>query len=1283
MTRVPDAAPRPQIPVFVRPPVMPRPAPLPANTAQQDNFGGEPWTPQLAVSTDGVEALPAGDPELTALARNQRALQNTRRGINPIDSDRLRGAVTSAAADVMPTGLKDVDGLSLLDGVKDAHVQLEVPLKEGRYEIGGVKVTVQPNTKARVDVEVKDGKIVPVKDGFGTKMTIDPPLKGPLGITGNGTYVKGDKKGEGKLKADLGHFFDVGLTKKTNLDLGTTVRGLAAQSGKASKGSGLPSGLVDTERLTFGAGDVKLKDGRLNLGSAQVDVGPGSQLELKGDAKKAELNGHLNLRQISVKQDGLELAGGPGTADLHVSADRAADGGYAVSAKLSKLSGDFEQIRAQTPGTVGGDPDHLALAGVKLRDGTIDLATRFSPSGKSTVTDHRVQGQIEAKTADAKLSVPDADGVAELRANAHDLKTSFEVSSDRIQIDGSFRGDLEVKGLQSESAGASIDLHHAKATGAVALSVDTKEGQLSAQIDASNIDVRLDDYRGEANGLSADLARTEVQGSGKVELDSKKGLRVTGDLALKGEIDELKLHTAGPEGSTIFDLKKGSKFEGSVRSLSVDETKGFELDAHVRVDAGIERAKVELPGVRATGDGDIKGQTDLKIGGGEVRFENADAQVALNANEGTIAPGGDKLSLDLDRGSKMKLSLKQASYSAGNGQIAMDIGPGSTIDAQVSHGRLKTGDYEVELNKGTQAHLDVQGLRVSTDGQAELHGRLELEAEGMVSAHGQEGPPRDGVRVESSGTAGRTKITVEDVSMSSDGALRMRGVDVGLDAKLGKISAVSTGAAAAPAETPRAERAPAATAIDAPEGVLSAEKLKATSAAELAGVGSVHGDLDPLAIAKNLKNGTLKLSIPVEGRLGAGIKAVDFEPGTRLDLSAEVKDGRIQKLEGDFSRAGDGRAWITAKGIVLDKDQQLTAKVGGWSDAPLADLKQKDGSAPKVSDLIDALSKTEGSGGKSPFQPEYARVSLKDAELNPGTELALPIGKIKTGPATRLDVEGTPKAMVVSGKLDIERFDVDGQDFALKNLRGTADLRLEYSDRLSGKKVKTELTNLDLHADGLVHKQEGDSYLALEQLSAKGGSISVNSTMPTKGQAKTEVRLNLPEVDASLSSARLAVESKSGGRSPVELGRTGFRGELQLEGGDIKRLRGNVPQFDASITNLDLETGEGAMKVSRGRIKGDTQLDFSSGHIIATNGNLDVDAVVTQASADLLRVGLPFDRTVMANGDVRVRTSLQGFTKMEYAQESGAAGQKTRVELEGGQLKSRAKVADLYGRFLR
>lgn len=1279
MSRVPDATPRSPFPVFVRPPVMPKPAALPANPPA-DNFGDQTWAPQLPLPSEGGGALPPADPALAAQARNQRALENTRRGINPIDSDRLRGAVTSAAGGVLPGELKGVDGLSLLGGVKDAHVQLEVPLKEGRYEVGGVKVTVRPNTKARVDVEVKDGKIVPVKDGFGTKMTIDPPLKGPLGITGNGTYVKGDKKGEGKLKADLGHFFDVGLTKKTNLDLETTVRGLAAPSGKPSKGSGLPDGLVDTEHLTFGAGDVKLKDGRLNLGSAQVDVGPGSKLELRGDAKKAELNGHLNLRQLSVQQDGLELAGGPGTADLHVSADRAADGGYAVRAKLSKLSGDFEQIRAQTPGKAGTDADHLALSGVKLRDGTIELGAQVSPDAKTTLTDHRIHGQIEAKNADAKLSVPDSDGVAELRASAKDLRTSFDVSPDRIQVAGSFRGDLEVKGLQSENAGASIDLHHAKATGDVALNVDTKSGQLSAQVDASKIDVRLDDYRGEASGLSADLARTEVQGSGKIELDSRKGLRVTGDLAVKGEVDELKLHTAGPEGSTIFDLKKGSKFEGSVRSLSVDETKGFELDAHVRVDAGIERAKVELPGVKAAGDGEIKGQTDLKIGGGEVRFENADAQIGLNAKEGTIAPGGDKLSLDLDDGSKMKLSLKQASYSAGNGQITMDVGPGSTIDAQVSHGHLKTGDYEVELHKGTQAHLDVQSLRMSTDGKAELHGRLELEAEGAMSAHGQDGPARDGVRVQSSGTVGKTKITVEDVSMSSDGALRMQGVDVGLDAKLGKISAVSTGAAQAPAEAPRAEPARAAAPMDAPEGVLSPEKLKAASAAELAGVGKVHGDLDPLAMAKNLKNGTLKLSIPVEGRLGAGIKAVDFEPGTTLDLSAEVKDGRIQKLEGDFSRAGDGRAWITAKGIVLDKDQQLTAKVGGWADASLADLKQKDGSAPKVSDLIDALSKTEGGAGKSPFVTEHARVSLKDAELNPGTELALPIGKIKTGPGTRLDVDGTPKAMVVSGKLDIERFDVDGQDFALKNLRGTADLRLEYSDRLSGKKVKTELNNLDLRADGLVHKQAGDNYLALEQLTAKGGTINVSSTLPTKGQPKTEVTLNLPDVDASLRSARLAVESKSGGHTPVELGRTAFRGELQVAGGEIQRLRGSVPQFDASIRDLDLETGEGALKVARGRIKGDTQLDFSRGHIIATHGNLDVDAVVTQASADLLRVGLPFDRTVMANGDVRVRTSLQGFTKMEYAQE---AGQKTRVELEGGQLQSKAKVADLYGRFLR
>ena len=195
--------------------------------------------------------------------------------------------------------------------------------------------------------------------------------------------------------------------------------------------------------------------------------------------------------------------------------------------------------------------------------------------------------------------------------------------------------------------------------------------------------------------------------------------------------------------------------------------------------------------------------------------------------------------------------------------------------------------------------------------------------------------------------------------------------------------------------------------------------------------------------------------------------------------------------------------------------------------------------------------------------------------------------------------------------------------------------------------------------------------------------VMVADSAPGWPPVAAHVHIYLPDVDASLRSARLAVESKSGGHTPVELGRTAFRGELQVAGGEIQRLRGSVPQFDASIRDLDLETGEGALKVARGRIKGDTQLDFSGGHIIATGGNLDVDAVVTQASADLLRVGLPFDRTVMANGDVRVQTSLQGFTKREYAQEASATGQKTRVELEGGQLKSKAKVADLYGRFLR
>lgn len=1321
-----------------------------------DQFARSNGSSEVARAAQDPSALPAADPQLAELAKNTRAVQNAGRGgksqdsgFNPIQHDQLLGAVSQSAQQLAPKSLQGIDGFGMLDGVDKGRVQITVPLNAGKYQVDGHTVTVKPGTTAKVNVEVRDGRVVPAQGGAGTQVTIDPPIDGPiggpLGIRGKGAHVEADGNGRGKVVADVGGFIGSfvdgkAVTKSTDLGLGTGVRKMIEEGSKSSASSaGLPQGMVAWDKVSFGASDVTLRDNKVDLGSMKVDLGPDSKLKLSGNAQKAELTGNINIDQLSLEQKGLQVSGGAGSANIHVTSERTKDGGYDVNASLSKVQADVTSLRATSQSKKSASDDHLELKGAKLRDGQVELQAHLNPDGSVASSHYRTRGRVDADSGNAQLTVPDANGTASLRVGAKGVSTRIDASDDRIKLDGTATGEIEVRGLQSKNGSSSIDIHHARAAGDISLNVDTAQDKFTSKIKASEIDVRLDDYRGKKDGLSADIGRTEVTGTGTLELDSKKGLKATGDMQVKGEIDDLEVRQGGKNKDTVFRLAQGSKIDGRIRQLSVDEANGFELDARVKVDAKLKQADVNLPGIRGQGDGHLKGETDLKIGRGEVRFENADARATLNIKDGHLAPSGDVFSADLAQG-KMELNLKQASYSSKSDRVTMEVGKGSVVEASLDSGLLKSGDYEMKLEKGSRARMDITGMRASSDGTPELRGRLELETKGTVNAHGLEGKERDGLRVQADGNRGTTKVVVDEVALSQAGELRMKGVSFEVAGQLGQIKAISTStpeAKPAPAPSPKTakEANPARPdlQIQSPAGVLSAEKAAASSAADLLGVKVQSHDLDGIELAKRVKNGTLDVEVPLEGKVPYKVLGInvgpDFEKGSMLRIHADVRDGEVvtDTLKAELTKPGSAvMGAVKLEGVYLDKDKQLRLKLNGAGnvdyapDIAIADMRSAQekayqpspfqaelgqiperppatGKGPRVSDFVTELSGFAPSGtssGPSPVKLGQAKISVDNAQLQDGTELNLPIGKLKVDETTRLQINRDKDGITqLKGQVNVERLDVDGGAFALKNARGTAELNVTHQERDHVASITTTLSKVDFQADGLATRTSKADYLQVGRLETKGGTITAQTTMKIEddpnrrgekkyGEATTTFSANLPQLEAQLASARLSVPPKGDERPQVELGKTHFNGALVATSDGVQRMSGKVSELDAAMRQVELTTGEGAMKIEAGRVKANAEIDYTPSRFVAKRGNVEVDAVVDGAKAQLDRLGLPFQRTVQADGRIRVTGALKNVEEISYA-ETNAAKAKTEFGLKGGTVTGSGRVGDLFGRFVR
>ncbi|MBL8954210.1 MAG: hypothetical protein JNK82_25760 [Myxococcaceae bacterium] len=1149
--------------------------------------------------------------------------RNTGSRMMPVDVPGLSTAASDAVKQLAPMGVSSVDPLQLLDGVKDGRATVTIPLQPGRYQVRGHSFEVKPGTVVKAQVDVKDGRVVAAFDahgrptGRGTKVEVEPPLDLPLWVTGNGAYVQDKGEAQAAFKADLGGFFDLKLKKLESTKLSDVVRAFEGSGGDSAPG--FPRGMIRTDQARFSA-QVSMRDNVISAGAMKVDLAPGTQVKLEGTSKRAVLDGQVNLDRATLKQGGTDVLLGAGSARLRAEYATQADGTMTLTTDVSQVNARIERASVEHARRGGGEPDLLSIGNATLTNGRFTMAATLEPVRGSALpqlqrSSVRLSGQTEGSLMGAKLTVRDSQDEAELRVGPGRFKGSLDVTPEGTTLEGSITGTtLDVRDLQTKNANARLALSHARFEGDVRVKANTAAGDFDLNVDAKKVDVRIDGYRGQSANNTVDFRRIDLSGAGNVNINSKTGTEITGDMRVRGEVNDLKV------GSAV-DVAEGAVIDGRATHFHAGGARGFELKGEAQVDAGLDGFAVDAGQVNLTGTGRLRGDAQFDIKNGDLALVVKNGRADVTLNDGRVGNADTAVGLDVAAGSSATLHLDEAHFgkTAAGIETRVKLGRGSVIEATLDEGHVTAGGRRIELDKGSTARFELESLEAKTGNVVPgMKGALTVQA--GVQTDDLAGLKLGGIQVNANPVRGKVNLTVPDVRLSTDGRVTYQNAHVALNARVGDVK---PGTKAAPLTGAR------------PDGVLSREQVEAMSAAQIAGASGVRGaGFDPMEAAKRVQNGKLKLTIPVEGRLGGGyLSSADFAKGTTMELTLTVKDGKVVPAEtrATFSKPGDAALWVTAKGAYLDQNNTLRLDLGGMKDFSVSGLENMPTDVEGFMGRLQAMNKGNGgSGGMSALKLERAAIQVDGATFKPG-KLAVPGGHIDVGANTKLSLKGTMQNAVLSGHVELNGVDIAQDGVALKGNQGTADLNITWKNGVA----TTTLDALNLDTEYAVQKRENGDYLKLAKGRVQNGRLSfavpVNVSAGTAGMP-TSAKLDLERFSGTVEGARLTTV-RDGKPLQLELGRAQVDGSVHIDGNRIE-VKGDVRNADLKASGLSTTTPAGRVQVDSARLKGDGRVDFS------TERGLNVTADVKAMD-------------VKARGDGNNRARITGAGQVEWSSTKG------------------------------
>lgn len=1210
--------------------------------------GAHPPLPRARPDT--AEPTPAERERTSGWAPAQQRNGNTgsHPRMMPVNVPELQTAATDAVRQLAPMGVSSVDPLQLLDGVKDGKATVMIPMQPGRYQVRGHGFEVKPGTMMRVEVDVKDGRVVPAFDqrgrptGRGTKVEIEPPLDLPLWITGNGAYVQDRGGAQAAFKAELGGFFDVKVKELRSTKLADVVR--AFESEGAGRAPGFPRGLLRTDQASFSA-QVSMKDNVVTAGAMKVDLAPGSQVRLEGTSRRAVLDGQVNLDRASLRQGGTDLQLGAGSARIRAEYTTQPNGTMSLKTDVSNVNARIERVSVEQARRRGDtDPDRLELGNATLTNGRFTMeATLKTPRGSAVPqlesSQVRLSGQTQGSLMGAKLTVKDSQDDAELRLGPGRFSGNLDVTPQGTTLDGAITGTtLDVKDLQTRNANARLGIHHARFEGDVKVKANTAAGEFDLTVDAKKVDVRIDGYQGKSANNTVDFSRIDVSGAGTVAINSKTGTQITGDMRVRGEVNDLVI------GQSL-DVAQGSVIDGRATHFHAGGERGFELKGEAKIDAGLDRFAAGGSNLSVEGSGRLRGDTQFEIQNGEVSLVLKNGRADVNVTDARVGNGDTAIGLDVAAGSTATLHLDEARFGKSAGAVTTEVklGRGSVIDATLDEGHVTAGGRRIELDQGSRVRFELESLDVrGGTGIPGLKGSLEVQA--GLEAPDLAGLQLGGVRVNSSPVRGKVDLTVPDVTLTTDGKVTYRDAHVSMDARIGDVR---PGTRRAPPAGPR------------PAGVLSEAQVKSMSAAEIAGSGAVArpGSYDPMEAAKRVQNGKLELTLPVEGRVGSGyLSSADFARGTTMKLTLTVKDGKVvpSETKAAFSKPGDAAGWVTARGVYLDGNT-MRLDLGGMKDFAVPGMSDLPLDVEGFVSRLQAMPRG-GGGGAQAFKVDQANLQIDGATFKPG-RMQVPGGFIDVGPNTKLSVRGTMQSAVLTGHVELNGIDIAQDGMAVKGRKGSAELNVTWRDGVA----TTTLDRLNLDTEYAVQKRENGDYLKLAQGRVQNGrmalAVPVNPATLTAG-TPASASLSIEQFSGTVEGARLTT-TRGGKRTQLEVGRAHVDGSVRIDGSSIE-VKGEVRDADLQAKGLSASSAAGRVNVDSARLTGSGTVDFS------TERGLEVKADVTSMD-------------VKARGEGQNRARITGAGQVEWSSTNGlslAGDLHVEADMSGEhQVRTRAREA--------
>lgn len=1124
-------------------------------------------------------------------------------------------SLSTAAASLQPK-LGAVKAAPLLSALGSGNATIDVPLKAGEYTVRGVSFTVKPGTVARVNVQVRDGELVPVSKGDkGTSVKIDPPLDLPLWLTGRGVELQGAAANL-EFEAELGGFFDLEFTAQPLSKMLAGGPGAANEQHHAPTTSEAPSApglrgelgelasqMLDLSTVKVDA-KLTLRESEVDIGGVNVKIDPSTTFSVKGDGKKAIVSGHVALDEFKLQQGGVDVESRTGgTAELSASLTQVA-GGYQLDSRLSAVNMSVDNFSSVRPSAAApGQMDRISLGPTELRDGEVRLSSKLGIDGLRAMgmSEPTVSMSFKATGVvdDVQLSMKDAKDSARASVRGN-FSGSISLGSEGAKFDAMLtNAHVTISDLQQNVHGNSLSIERAVVNGD--LHFNNTAGSLQVDGEALNVDIVVDDYKGSSGGAKGDLGRTTLNGDGKLSVGAA-GVQMEGRMKGSTVIDSASFSTGKKAGAL-----GSSTVSGEMTKLELGKGAPSLRLENVAADIAVKRTTLDLGQTSVSGAGRVKASGTVELDASGFSLDGK-GQVSMMLDDGQIH--SSTVDLALGRGSVAELNITQ--LDIGKTQT-VKLGPGSKVDAILAGGTMKVAGKTIELEKGGRAQIAIKKVDLN-DGKADLRGSVKLDAK-VKSGHllpSQLG----GVKVEQAGLEGRVKLSIDDVHLGDD-RLTFKNAQVSLEAKVGKYVGLST-----PGQ-------PGIGSLQEPVSVVSAADVKKMTAAQLAGVTAAQPVTasSPVEALKLLKDGDVRVSVPMHGAIHAlGTTVVKFPQGTRLDLSLAVRDGKVVAKDTKATLSGGATAiGVKVLGVHLDEKMRLHAdlKVAGRAfSVPVPGVKVP-GNMTQLAELAALKKSAPPTSGSSIDVTDFvdlahAQLDVSNATFRKGT-IKVPGGSLELAEGSKLSFHGTPVRGELTGSVKLNAVNLTREDVALKGSGGRADLRLSYRREGDKALVDGALLNLAMSTNYVVRKAANGDYVSLGAGKMSGGSVSLNTevALDANGLPKlssgtlmpSDASVNVPSYIGELKAARMTSDENGAvmlGASHVE-GAVGFSQKSGLT------LKATVDSVDAELEGARMSQKKRPVELNHARLKGrGGSVEISPGKLVINAKHLAWDATVRE-----------------------------------------------------------------------